>query len=168
MDKQAKAVLASVALALAVMVGINVFLYKHEESTFERNERIIADAMAAREARMTPAERQARDERVAAEAEAEAEASARAFNAAASERYLSSARGACLITLKGSLHDPGSAEFGRTSDWVSNVAADGRVHVMARIRAKNGFGAMRLATYICVVERVGGDRMKVVKLDQID
>lgn len=78
-----------------------------------------------------------------------------------------SARGACLMAMKNTLHDPGSAEFGLMSEWITNTEADGRVRVLPRIRARNAAGALRLATFSCVVESAGGDQIRVVSLEQV-
>ncbi len=133
------------------------------EEKFAENERIIADANARREATLTPTQKEAR--RV--EAMKAAVAAAKEAELKRRSDFLPSARGGCLIALKRMLHDPGSAEFGLTSEWPTTTADDGRVTVLARVRAKNGFGAMRLSTFRCVVEPVGNDSLRLIALDEM-
>ena len=70
------------------------------------------------------------------------------------------------MMLEQSLHDPASAQFGRSSEWPVQIDQAGRAVVLPRVRAKNGFGAYRLVDYRCIVERMGEDRVRVVSLDQ--
>lgn len=168
MDKRTKIVLfVVVSIAALLMVSTLFALFESPQRTFEQNEKIIADAIAAREAKMTPDERAARDAAKITAAQSAAREAAQAREEQAKRDFLPSARGACLIMLKRTLHDPGSAEFGLTSEWLSSIGDDGNAHILARLRAKNAFGALRLATYICVVERVGTDNLRVVKLEQL-
>jgi len=167
MENNTKILLLAGVAAVALMTISMYGLLESPERTFAENEKIIADAIASREARMTPEERVSRDAAKIAADQAAAEASAAARAEQARQDFLPSARGACLITLKRTLHDPGSAQFGLTSEWPSSIADDGKAHVLARFRAKNAFGALRLVNYICVVERVGATDMRVVKLEQL-
>lgn len=167
MDKTAKIVMASLLGLGVLFTGALVLAVQHEAGTFARNEKIIADAIAAREARMTPAERAARDEAVARAAEAAAKTAAEAREQQARETFIPSARGACLVMLQQVLHDPGSAGYGRTADWPAIVDGKGRAVVLPRIRAKNGFGALRIAEYRCVVDRVDPGHVRVVSLDLV-
>lgn len=59
----------------------------------------------------------------------------------------SSARGACMETIKKFLHDPDSAEF--QSGGYAQAGADDIWTVQRVVRAKNAFGAYRLSTMEC-------------------
>lgn len=157
------AVGAAATLAAAVAVAVVWHDIDEDHRQFETNERIIAEANARQEAALTPAQKEAR--RVAA-SEA-AVAAAKEAELKRRSEFLPSARGGCLIALKRMLHDPGSAEFGPTREWPTTTADDGKVTVLARVRAKNGFGAMRLSTFRCVVEPVGSDSLRVTALDEM-
>jgi hypothetical protein len=65
------------------------------------------------------------------------------------------ALGGCLMSIKEGLHDPDSATVGNASD--ANVLIKGnRAMVMFNVRAKNGFGAMRLMEFMCLLELNNG------------
>jgi len=154
---------AAAVATFAVAVVVVACVAESDDRTFAENERIIAEANARREAALTPEQKESR--RVAA-----LDAAAATYKESEQKRqaeFLPSARGGCLIALKRMLNEPGSAEFGLTSEWPTTMADDGRVTVLARVRAKNGFGAMRLSTFRCVVEPVGADSLRVISLDQI-
>lgn len=156
-------VAAGIVAFVAVGVAIGWYTMNASQREFEHNERVIALANARQEAALTPEQRAAR---------AKALKDAAIASAAANERerlasLLPAARGACLIALKRSLHDPGSAEFGLTSEWPSRIGPDGRATVVPRVRAKNAFGALRLTEFHCVVERSGSDAVRVVSLRQL-
>lgn len=167
MDKATKIAVGSIAVLFALACGAIALLVGNEANTFASNEKIIADALAKREARMTPAERAARDQAQALAAEAAAKADRDERERQSRESFLPSARGACLVMLQRLLQDPGSAEFGLTTDWPAIVQRDGKAVVLPRIRAKNGFGALRIAEYRCVVERAGLDQVRVLTLDPL-
>lgn len=84
----------------------------------------------------------------------------------ASEDRIKAARGVCLATLKNNLHDPGSAEFGSTSEWYTEERGDGTILVQPFGRAKNAMGAFIKGTWDCVVKPEGG-KVAVVSLEQI-
>lgn len=160
MDRATKIAAAGGVIGALVMGTAIWWSVTSEQRTFDRNASTIAAGVAEHEAMKTPEQRQAEQAAAARAARAKAEAEAR-------ERFLPSSRGACLLALKRTLHDPDSAEFGLTSEWPSKVGVDGRAHIMARIRAVNGFGALRLTTFLCEVERVGINQVRVVKLEQV-
>lgn len=83
------------------------------------------------------------------------------------EHEIKGARGACLVQTKESLHDPYSAEFGKTRDWFVEVNKDGTILVQPKFRAKNAFGAYRQATYNCLVKPVPAGYL-VISLEQIN
>lgn len=63
-----------------------------------------------------------------------------------------SAKGACMLAIKQMLHDSGSAEFppGATAH-----KSDGEIWIVRRtVRAKNAFGAYRLAEFECQMLKV--------------
>lgn len=166
MDRATKAGLIAGAVATLWVAAVIVIEWNDTDTKrrqFESNERAIAEANARREASLTPEQKEAR--RLAALDAAAA--SARKADLKRRAEFIKSARGGCLIALKRSLHDPGSAEFGQTSEWQTSTDDSGRVTVLARVRARNGFGAMRLSTFRCVVEPAGLDSLRVVALDQI-
>lgn len=105
-------------------------------------------AEAERRAALTPEQRTAEDAAIA------------------KANRLSSARGACLITLKEQLHDPDSAQFGLTSNWYTSERKDGTILVQPVGRAKNAFGAYINSTWECVV-RPEGTNIRVLALKQI-
>lgn len=122
---------------------------------------------ATRWAQMTPAQQAAETREREAKALAQKQVEDRRRETERRENLSRAARGACLIGLKQSLHDPGGAEYGQTSDWALTVLEDGAVQVRPIIRARNGFGALRLTAFDCVVEDAGNNQVRVVKLDQI-
>lgn len=86
--------------------------------------------------------------------------------AKAKEEKLSAARGACLITLKQSLNDPGSAEIGSTSQWYVEERKNGTILVQPTARAKNAFGAYIQGAWDCVV-KPEGKNIQVLSMKQI-
>lgn len=82
------------------------------------------------------------------------------------ESNLSAARGACLIALQKSLHDPDSAKLERSSLWYSEQRKDGTVLVQPSGRAKNSFGAYINGVWDCVAKPEGGN-IRVLSLKQI-
>ena len=167
MNTKTQILLVAVALSAVLVTSVFFALQESPERTFEENEKIIAAAIAAREAQMTPDERVERDAAKVVAAQTAAREAAESRAEQAKRDFLPAARGACLLMLKQTLHDPGSAEFGLTSEWPSSIGDDGNAHILARLRAKNSFGALTLANYICVAEPVGADNLRVVKLDQL-
>ena len=75
-------------------------------------------------------------------------------------------RGACMIAVKGSLHDPASAEFGDISRWTVIDNRDGTYSVGASFSAKNGFNAVRQSYTTCIVRRNGGN-IDILKLSRM-
>ena len=86
--------------------------------------------------------------------------------AKAKEKKLSAARGACLITLKQNLNDPGSAEIGSTSQWYVEERKNGTILVQPTARAKNAFGAYIQGAWDCVV-KPEGKNIRVLSMKQI-
>jgi hypothetical protein len=78
---------------------------------------------------------------------------------------LSIARGACLLAVKQSLNDPGSADFELTSSWYTEDRGD-TILVQPVARAKNAFGAYMKGTWNCVA-RPEGSNVRVLSLTQI-
>lgn len=70
-----------------------------------------------------------------------------------------SAEAACRRAVMDNLHDPKSAEL--LSSWAS--FAGGEIAAGVRLRARNGFGALRLATMTCTV---AGDGRTVLAVQQ--
>ncbi|ABN75768.1 hypothetical protein [Cereibacter sphaeroides] len=71
------------------------------------------------------------------------------------------ARIACKSALTTVLNDPGSAEWGITSQgawvaWPVQQGDDGRLVVLPAFRATNGFGAKVLASFRCETREVDG------------
>lgn len=85
---------------------------------------------------------------------------------AQAERF-DTARGACLITVKKSLHDPASADIPSTRTWPAVDDDDGTVLVQSTLRARNGFGAMRTGVWACRVQIVKGGAV-VRKIKQME
>jgi hypothetical protein len=70
------------------------------------------------------------------------------------------ARGACMLFIKGQLHDPGSAEF----QDATMTNRDGALWTVHRaVRAKNALGAYQLQNFECVI-RQEGDKLALVAL----
>lgn len=84
---------------------------------------------------------------------------------AAEDRH-KTARGACILALEKTLHDPKSAEMGISSAWFIEDRPDGTILVQPTVRAKNAMGAFINATWDCVV-KPEGEMVKVVSLEQI-
>lgn len=72
----------------------------------------------------------------------------------------------CEYAVKSTLHDPDSAEF---DDTAFRALANGPsgYHVMVKLRARNGFNALRAMTAICDLEKKGDDWV-VTKLQQLE
>lgn len=65
-----------------------------------------------------------------------------------------SARGACMLFIKQTLHDPDSADFGVSSD--SEVTHRDNIWIVRRqVRGKNAFNAKRLAVFECKMREEG-------------
>jgi hypothetical protein len=66
--------------------------------------------------------------------------------------YIDGAKYACKAELQRRLHDPDSAEFPPWTEYhVSNDEATHAFVVRLRLRAKNGFGALRLIEAQCLI-----------------
>lgn len=61
-----------------------------------------------------------------------------------------SAAGACMTLIKRNLHDPDSATFDSSKDATVFIHLN-KAYVVRSVRAKNGFGAMRLQEYECLL-----------------
>ncbi|MDA8522011.1 zinc ribbon domain-containing protein [Acidovorax sp. NCPPB 4044] len=69
----------------------------------------------------------------------------------ARDDYKSTAISVCKSKIKEAAHDPSSVEF-PANDRFEVINGDGPSwQLKVTIRAKNGFGALRLADYLCVV-----------------
>jgi hypothetical protein len=85
------------------------------------------------------------------------------------EQAKATARIACRNFIRDRLHDPDSAEWGRSSGnwyatWPAEVSAEGRARVAATFRARNAFGAQVLETYRCTVQ-IDADSVLLIALD---
>ncbi|MBO9437333.1 hypothetical protein J7354_01540 [Sulfitobacter sp. R18_2] len=75
------------------------------------------------------------------------------------DNILSKARYACMSVIEENLNDPDSAEWGIWSDnpyqtWPASMEGD-VVTVEPTFRAKNGFGALSLNSFICKIDTSG-------------
>lgn len=71
------------------------------------------------------------------------------------EDYVSAAKSACKQQIRRSLHDPDSAEFPPADAFtVSNEQGSSKFEVAVNVRAKNGFGALRLTSFTCVINNI--------------
>lgn len=66
------------------------------------------------------------------------------------------ARHACREFIERALNDPSSAEWPYKDDWQITAAGENTWKVQVTMRAKNGFGALVLSTFICETKRVSG------------
>jgi hypothetical protein len=71
-----------------------------------------------------------------------------------------SARYRCRDVVKAMLHDPESADLGWIGDWKTGLLNDDEktMAVQAQIRARNGFGAMRLTNFQCLFDVLPEDQ----------
>lgn len=67
------------------------------------------------------------------------------------------ARHACRTFVERSLHDPESAQFEDYETYYAEERSNGSYRVQVRVRAKNGFNAMRQTTFNCDTKLVGKD-----------
>lgn len=65
------------------------------------------------------------------------------------------ATGGCMLFIKQRLHDPDSAKFGHSDEAVVHVKGN-RAMVIRSVRATNGFGALRLTEFMCLLELNAG------------
>lgn len=79
---------------------------------------------------------------------------------------LSSARGACRITLERTVYDPAALQLEPGSTWPIHENKDGSIRTMPHGRAKNAFGAYMFGVWDCTV-RPEGDNIRVLSLKQI-
>jgi hypothetical protein len=121
-------------------------------SSFNRRSQEAAEhagrVEAARQASLTPEER------------------AKERAALAKEKRWSSARGACLLSLKANLHDPESARLDSSYTWHVEERKNGTILVQPTGRAKNAFGTYIKGTWNCVTKQQGNDII-VMSLKQI-
>jgi hypothetical protein len=68
-----------------------------------------------------------------------------------------SAIGACREFISQSLHNPSSAEYDVTSNAFAEQISPNVWKVQRKVRAENGFGALRLSDFECQVELVGNN-----------
>lgn len=61
----------------------------------------------------------------------------------------SSARAACREFITQSLNDPDSAEWPYSDEWKITASGDRTWRAEVTMRAKNGFGALTLTTFVC-------------------
>lgn len=63
------------------------------------------------------------------------------------------ARAACRGAIRARLHDPSSADYVHYERWPARQITGGLApwHVLATVRARNGFGAVVVGEYQCVV-----------------
>lgn len=81
---------------------------------------------------------------------------------------IAGARGACRSAILLTLNDPGSAEFvGLSTDSYAVKQADGTWIVQRQLRAKNAFGAYRLAIFECRVKPNGDGTWRGLSVNQI-
>lgn len=66
-----------------------------------------------------------------------------------------SARLACQVFIRERLHDPASVEWVSNPPWSVSGEKGGIFVVHARYRARNGFGALRLASRTCTMRAAG-------------
>lgn len=156
------------AILLCLLVAIIAWslfdAYKGLSEKYAAN--TIAEEEARRVASLTP--KQIEQERLAKQLKAEADAriAAAQIEQKARENKLAGARGACLISIRKILHDPDSADFGLTSDWLTGETSAGTIVVLTKVRAKNGFGAYRLGGYRCEVLKTT-DGFRLIALDEV-
>lgn len=60
-----------------------------------------------------------------------------------------------MLFIKKLLHDPGSAQFGHSSE-ASVLLKGNRAMVIRSVRAKNAFGALVLTEFMCLMELNNG------------
>ena len=68
-----------------------------------------------------------------------------------------SAIGACREFISQSLHNPSSAEFEASSNAIVEQISPNVWKVQRKVRAENGFSALRLSDFECQVELVGNN-----------
>lgn len=85
--------------------------------------------------------------------------------AADSARMDMAVRGACMLAIQKTLHDPSSAQFDPSS-FVERIDAN-RWRVQRHLRATNGFGALRYTVIECQVLRNPGDTLTVLSTHKI-
>ncbi len=61
------------------------------------------------------------------------------------------AKAHCMQMIKQHLHNPDSAEFAHTSEASANKDETGAWRVVFPVRAENGFGALRLVNFECML-----------------
>lgn len=73
----------------------------------------------------------------------------------------------CQTFIQRSLHDPSSVEWDRASTWPARqiVSTPPTWEVVARYRAKNAFGALRLQTTTCTMIAEGSGRWRLQSME---
>jgi hypothetical protein len=87
--------------------------------------------------------------------------------AAAATKERGSARFACELLTKKTLHDPDSAEFENSDTFPIRRLADHEYMVRVKVRAKNGFNALRLADMNCHIVLRDGNWI-ALSIEQIE
>ncbi len=117
------------------------------------------EAYAARLAAMTPAQR-------AAEIKHDADMAAQIAMVTKANAEADGARYACKDFVKRSLNDPDAAQFDDASDYYIERQSGGRFLVQVKMRAKNGFNALRHIAVNCVTRR-SGENWVAISVKQI-
>jgi len=134
-------------IVLGVVFGTGVIGYAVYA---QFDERFRAQAEEKRVASLTPEQRAAEERDRAAQAEKKARAD-----------RLDSARFACQQFVEKTLHDPKSAEFEYFGTYPAEEK-NGVYDVQVRLRAKNGFNALRSTAVVCRTRQVvSGDWISV-------
>lgn len=73
----------------------------------------------------------------------------------------------CQTFIQRSLHDPSSVEWDRPSSWHAKhiISTPPTWEVVARYRAKNAFGALRLQTTTCTMIAEGGGQWRLQSME---
>lgn len=134
-------------IAAAMIVGYFAGQMSDQKAAFEERARLDS---------MTPQQRAEEEARLVNERK-------RLADEAAREQWLTTAKGACLLSIQKQLNDPYSAKFDPTTSWAAEVGKNNRTRVQPKFRAKNAFGAYIYSTWDCVVEPAGND-VRIVTL----
>ncbi len=81
-------------------------------------------------------------------------------------KALNTARFACELFVKKSLDDPGSAEFEDSDTFWAERGKNGVFHVQVKVRARNGFNALRNITVDCLTA-LKDDNFVPLKIEQL-
>jgi hypothetical protein len=128
----------------------------------DRRAAISAAAEQARVAKLTPEERALEQKRHEDYVKNQAAVAAMEAEVAT----LDQARFVCVDFVKRTLRDPDSAEFRDYHRYFAVEQHPRQFDVQVRLRARNGFNALRMVTVDCVT-RSSGDNWRAVSLRQI-